>query len=192
MVPAGPSTWNETKITIRKELWQPSSNQQEKAQNQSSPDKNEELATHIRHDLNRFRLKSWLKILRNNTLWREIVSKKCFKVMRRWVTHGNCFPPIGVSEVIQDLWLVITYTSLFPTWYISPCKQSARNLSYLLTSKTKIARASFLAFQTATHTEKISTGKMFQTNQFRRNQGIHQRQSKDGKKTQKVTQLVGI
>lgn len=46
----------------------PSSNQQEKAQNQSSPDKIEELATHIRHDLNRFRLKSWLKVLRNNKL----------------------------------------------------------------------------------------------------------------------------
>ena len=120
MVPAGPSTWNETKITNPKGARKPSSNQQEKAQNQSSPDKIEELATHIRYDLNRFRLKSWLKILRNNQLWREIVSKKCFKVMRRWVTHGHCLPPIGVSEVIQDLWLVITYTSLFPTWYISP------------------------------------------------------------------------
>ena len=137
----------------------PSSNQQEKAQNQSSPDKIEELGTHIRYDLNRFRLKSWLKILRNNQLWREIVSKKCFKVMRRWVTHGNCLPPIGVSEVIQDLWLVIPSTSLFPTWYISPCKQSARNLIYLVTSKNKITRASFLAFQTAPLHRKNIHGK---------------------------------
>lgn len=116
MVPAGPSTWNESKITIRKEPGNPVLISKKKTKTKAHLTR----LKHIRYDLNRFRLKSWLKILRNNKLWRETVSKKCFRVVRRWVIHGNCFPPTGVSEVIQDLWLVITSTSLFPTWYISP------------------------------------------------------------------------